>query len=273
MPVTPHYACQEPNPDAIICRFMDMPKFRDLLANEELYFRRDDLLKALDPEEGLATDDYMRRSLRLIKYDLNDERTLNDQQAFSRQISECRYVQCWQLFEGETLDMWYRYTGGSGVAIFTQFSILKEILDSLIDDITVGCVKYGDEHERHNLIDFLFTKRKHFDKEREVRIVLSSYDPSGGANRHIDAEGYPRREPLDEENPLHEWVHDHKRRRIHLKTLLTEVCCSPWITDAEAKEVSEWMKIKQFDCPVKPSELTSALTPTAEEFKRAAQLS
>ncbi len=181
-----------------------------------------------------------------------------------------------KMYEGETLDMWYRYTGGSGAAIFTRFSILKDILHSLIDEITAGCVRYGNQHERHNLIDFLSTKRKHFAKERELRIVLSSYDPAGRANRHIDANGYPHREPLDEgdeENPLHAWVHDHKRRRIDLKALLTEVRCSPWITDAEAQEVSEWMKVKQFDCPVKPSELTSAFTPTVEEFRRTAQLS
>ena len=38
--------------DTIICRFMDFPKFRDLFANEELYFRRTDLFKEIDPEEA-----------------------------------------------------------------------------------------------------------------------------------------------------------------------------------------------------------------------------
>ena len=36
---------------------MDLPKFRDLFANEDLYFRRTDLFKEIDPEEALPPDD------------------------------------------------------------------------------------------------------------------------------------------------------------------------------------------------------------------------
>jgi hypothetical protein len=35
MPVVPHYACKEPADDTVICRFIDLPKFRDLFASEE----------------------------------------------------------------------------------------------------------------------------------------------------------------------------------------------------------------------------------------------
>ena len=71
-------------------------------------------------------------------------------------------------------------------------------------------------------------KRKHFDKERELRTVLTCSDPVGGNNRHFGLNGFPNREPLDKENPLHEWVHEYKRRRIDLKALVTEVRLSPW---------------------------------------------
>jgi hypothetical protein len=43
MPVQPYVNQLEPQKDAVIWRFMDMPKFRDLMASEELYFRRADL--------------------------------------------------------------------------------------------------------------------------------------------------------------------------------------------------------------------------------------
>lgn len=199
MPIVPHIACTEPEPDTIICRFMDLPKFRDLFANEELYFRRTDLFKEIDPEEALPPDDYVRASHGLMKYHLPDELTLNENQAFSRQVSEAHYI-------------------------------------------------------------------KHFDKERELRIVLTCYDPVGGANRHIDLNGFPHREPLDE-NPLHEWVHECKRRRIDLKTLVTEIRTSPWATTSELDEVNDWMKGKNFSWPVKPSDLTGQFTPSLEEYR------
>ena len=41
----PHVDCTEPPANTPICRFIDLPKFRDLFANEELYFRRTDLFK------------------------------------------------------------------------------------------------------------------------------------------------------------------------------------------------------------------------------------
>lgn len=106
MPIIPHDACSEPSPDTVICRFLDLRKFRDLFANEELYFRRTDKFKGDDPNEGMPPDDYVRRSCGLAKYDLLDELALNNDQASNRQFSEMRYIQCWQVFEGETLDMW-----------------------------------------------------------------------------------------------------------------------------------------------------------------------
>jgi hypothetical protein len=266
MPIVTHPACTEPGPETIICRFMDFPKFRDLFCNEELYFRRTDLLREVDPEEALAPDDYERASQGLVKYDLRDELTLNQSQAFSRQVSESRYIQCWQVYDGETLDMWERY--GAGVAIFSRFELLRTKLDRMIDDVMVGAVRYGDNPGRYNLIDFLFLKRKHFEKERELRLVISCYDPVGGANRHIDSNGFPHREPLDSENPLHEWVHDCKRRRVDLKALVTEIRLSPWASTAECEEVKDWMKGKNFSCSVKPSDLTGPLTPSREEYRR-----
>jgi len=266
MPIVPHEACSEPSPGTIICRFIDFPKFRDLFASEELYFRRTDLLKEIDPNEALPPDDYVRRALGLTQYDLRDELTLNHDQAFTRQISEARYIQCWQIFQGETLDMWARY--GGGVAIFCRFDLLRSALDSMLDEIMVGLVRYGNEGPpRYNLIHFLFMKRKHFDKERELRTVLTCYDPVGGANRHIGLNGFPNREPLNEENPLNEWVHECKRRRIDLKTLVTEVRLSPWATKEEIEELNTWVKGKRFTCPVSRSDLTSSLTPTLEQFR------
>lgn len=161
--------------------------------------------------------------------------------------------------------MWARY--GGGVAIFSRFDILRSVLDSMLDEIQVGKVRYGNTGPvSYNVIHFLFMKRKEFHKERELRVVLTSSDPVGGNNRHFGLNGFPNREPLDKENPLHEWVHECKRRRINLKQLVTEVRLSPWATNEEIEEVHTWVKCKGFTCPVRLSALTSPLTPTLEEF-------
>jgi hypothetical protein len=120
----------------------------------------------------------------------------------------------------------------------------------------------------YNLIRFLYTKRYHFEKERELRVVLSCYDPMAGANRHYNVNDFPNREPLDDLNPLHVWVHGCKRRRIDLKALVTEVRLSPWVTPEESEEVKLWVKTKNLSCPVTLSDLKNALTPTLEELRR-----
>jgi hypothetical protein len=244
---------------------MDLPKFRDLFASEELYFRRVDLFKDDDPWGALPPDDHVRKVLGLSKYDLTDELKLNSDQAFNRQFSENLYLNCWQIFEGETLHMWARY--GKGVAVFSRFELLKIQLNAQLDEILLGTVNYNAAGlSGYNLMQFLFTKRACFEKERELRIVLECLDPVAGMNRHFNLDNFPAREPLPE-NPLHAWVHPFKRRRIDLKSLVTEVRLSPWATAEEQDEIRLWVKLKKLSCPVNASELTSPFTPSFDELQ------
>jgi len=67
------------------------------------------------------------------KIHLYDELALNNDLAFARQVSESYFINCWQLFEGETLDMWKTY--GNGVAIFSRFELLKSQLAPMLDNM------------------------------------------------------------------------------------------------------------------------------------------
>jgi hypothetical protein len=176
MPIVPHPACTNPPDDTVLCQLMDLPKFRDLFANEELYFRRTNLFKETDPQEGLPSDHYARLARGFKRFHLEDEIALQNDQAFARQLSESYFINCWQLFEGETLDMWKTY--GQGVAIFSRFDLLKAALAPMLDDILLGIVRYGEKDMTgYNLIQFMYTKRRLFEKERELRILLQCYDP------------------------------------------------------------------------------------------------
>ena len=160
MPIISHPACVHPPDDTVICRFLDFPKFRDLFANGRLYLRRTDLFKETDPNEALASDGYVRAARGLRRYNIDDEVTLNNDQAFSRQVSESYFINCWQLFEGETLEMWKTY--GQGVAVFSSVGLLKSALAPMLDDILLGIVRYGEKDMTgYNLIQFLFTNRMH----------------------------------------------------------------------------------------------------------------
>src|ERR1051325_1034803 len=77
---------------------------------------------------------------------------------------------------------------------------------------------------------------------------------------------FPHREPQDDLNPLHPWVHDFKPRRIVLKDLITGIAVSPWASKEPFREVEQaWAKIRGYDLPVAHG-LNSPFTPNIEEF-------
>lgn len=240
-------------------------KFRDLFASEELYFRRLDKFKETDPREGLPSDDYVRQVRGLRRLDIRDEVQLIHDQAFARQNSEGYFINCWHLFEKETLEMWSTY--GNCACIFSRSEVLRAVVNDFLDPIFYGIVRYAEAGKTgYNLIDFAYTKRFQFHGDKELRILLQCYDPLAGMNRYIGPNGTAHREPLDKLYPLHPWVPDCKRRRIELKSLVTEIRLAPTISRDVADEVHLWIRNKNFTCPVRASDFTSNFAPTPEEF-------
>ena len=161
---------------------MDFPKFQDLFANEELYLRRVDLFKENDPWEALPSDrmfTHQSKARAPERYDSADRtEPYRRSRASLRQNSEGYFVTCWQIFEAETLNMWERY--GKGVCVFSRLDLMEAQLDPMLDPITVGLVRYQESSaDPYNTIQFLFTKRGHFDRERELRIMLQCYESHG----------------------------------------------------------------------------------------------
>ena len=265
MPIVPYVNRVEPSEDAVIWRFMDLRKFRDLMASEELYFRRADLFS--DKSEGIPPERYALRVLGLDPYDINDRVSLNHHLGSLAQDRESYYVSCWHLHRQETLDMWEQY-GDDGVAVCSRYGLLRSALDGLLDETHLGLVRYGTDHLAgiFNTLAFITTKQVQYSQDREVRAWLTSGDPLGGGNRHFDLNNFPHPEPIDL-NPRHSWVPDCKRRRINLRSLVTDVYISPWAEKDAVEEIKLWVQTKGFPDSAKGSELTSTQTPSLREFR------
>jgi hypothetical protein len=227
------------NPDVEICRFIPFKFFEDLMATEELHLTRADLFRQ-DEQEGIPPENYVRRVMGLRRYDPADETTLNHHLGTLAQYREWFYVVRWQLFRGETLEMWKKF-GEFGVAICSSYGKLKACLDGMLDRTHLGVMRYGEQRlsqtGRVNTLQFINTKREQYEKEQEVRAIVECPDPLDGGNRHFDINNVPHPRPLPE-NKRHDWVYDFKRRRIDVKALLPKSCVktcggfdvSPYVT-------------------------------------------
>ena len=169
----------EPGDAAVIWRFMDLRKFRDLMASEELYFRRADLFT--DKSEGLPPQQYARRVLDLDPYDIADRVSLNNHLGSLAQHREAYYISCWHLFREETLDMWEQY-GHDGVAGCSRYGLLKSALDGLLDEAHAGLVRYGSGHlaNTFNALEFITTKQVQIRPGPGGSGVVNFYRPLGG---------------------------------------------------------------------------------------------
>jgi hypothetical protein len=254
MPILPYFNQVEPSEDAVIWRFMDIRKFRDLMANEEIYFRRADLFS--DKSEGLPPEQYALTVLGLDPYDINDRVALNNHLGSLAQHRESYYISCWHLYREETLDMWEQY-GSDGVAVCSRYGLLKSALDGFLDQAHAGLVRYGTGHlaNSFNALAFITTKQVQYSQEREVRAFITVYDPLAGGNRHFDLNNFPHPVPLDL-NPRHSWVHECKRRRVDMRSLVTDVVISPWAEEDAVEEIKLWVQTKGFPHSARGSELT-----------------
>ena len=101
MPVKPFtLGIEPPNQNAPIWRFMEMWKFRDLIATGELFFNRADRFQQ-DEQEGIPPEEYIIRARSLNPLDLKDRLQLNSDVATLAQFRESMYVNCWYLFDEE----------------------------------------------------------------------------------------------------------------------------------------------------------------------------
>ena len=181
----------------------------------QLYFRRADLFD--DETEGLPPKEY-EHVLGLNPYDLNDIYERDHHIAFIAQFRESYYINCWYLFEDETVAMWKQY-GQNGVAICSRYTLLKEVLDPITDRPHLGLVRYGSKHlTGWNTMRFITTKKEKYAHEKEVRALLWITDEHASGNRHFDENNKPHPRPLTPP-PAH--VLEDVKRKVNVQKLVT----------------------------------------------------
>lgn len=242
------------DPEAPIWRFMNLRKFKDLLATSELFFNRADRFQQ-DEQEGIPSEEYIIRARGLNPLDVRDRLELNNDLATLAQFREAMYVNCWYLFDEEKAYTWETY-GEDGVAVVSTYGKLKTALDTLPpeDDAHLGLVRYGMKHlTRYNTMMFITTKREEFADDREVRAMLWIRDEYAGINRHYDIHNVPHPRPLTPPDPTR--VKGYHRRRVDIAALVTEIVVNPKATSQMIARVGELVKSARYATPVRESGL------------------
>ena len=237
------------DPEAVIWRFMELWKFRDLITTSEVYFRRAD--KIGDDNEGLPPEEYLPFE-GLNPLDVRDALQLNHFTGSLAQDREGFFLNCWYLSPEPTATMWQEFAK-DGVAVASRYSLLKRALASGEYRALLGCVRYGSKHlTGWNVLRFMSTKREKFVHQQEVRAALWLPDDVAGGNRHFDENNIPHSRPLTDPP---ERVPLGLRLGVDLRSLITGIEVSPWASDATSSEVNQLTGERDLSIPVRWSDL------------------
>jgi hypothetical protein len=177
--ISDHEAFRQPaDSEGILWRYMDLPKLVSLLSKSELYLVQ--LASLEDTWEGKFPP-AVRQAL-IAFYDSNAWNQGRSRSAIppqfnpadwmSTEIRKTAYVNCWCMQKHESAAMWQIYGGTSGVAIRTQYRLLRDALPS---SVFIGQVQYIDpettEFPHGNALNLIMHKRHFFRHEEECRVV------------------------------------------------------------------------------------------------------
>lgn len=182
-------------------RYLDLPKFIDLVTSGKLWLTNAEVLATDDPYDGLpgavqfphriwrSIDDVPEQLRSQIMQmcsggtDGTPEAAfkswfMTEEQRCIMMLSGRRnyYVNCWHAAEHESVAMWKIYgSPGAGVAIVSNSARLETALASVEEQFYLGAVKYRDpsivEIGTSNAFDSMMIKRASFEYECEVRLV------------------------------------------------------------------------------------------------------
>ncbi len=211
MPFQPHDDAETPAGNDLVWRYMDLPKFMSLLVDRALYMPSVLSIAKADPYEGVMTDkqhEAIRTLSRLMDSIEGDGEKPSDNASIiaslfidpplnpkvegpARELVHeeinrgHEYVSCWHLNGHESDAMWKLYgLKGQGIAIRSSVKRLKDAIESAVDPIHIGRVRYEDystyEIPPGQPVSRLLTKRRSFQHENELRMIVVKHPPTPG---------------------------------------------------------------------------------------------
>lgn len=172
-----HPLAKTPKTNIILWRYMDIPSFISLLADESLPFVRadlfDDKYEGKLPEMTAASIDLEAR--KQIEANTLNKRYWNLSKIINK-FTKNTYINCWCNENHEMFHMWKIYSKENGVAIETNYELLKDsILSS--ESIYPTHVQYVDFKNdiinlESNQLTVYTLKRKEYKSENEFRLIL-----------------------------------------------------------------------------------------------------
>jgi hypothetical protein len=188
--------CTEPGGDQSVWRYMDLPKYIDLLVRRKLFFARVGLME--DKFEGRYThrhrpsDDEVAKMIEHAQIhmpalvegysDHELQAIIEASRAASAKtvdlLRNFAFISCWHQNDYESAGMWGLYVKSTeGIAIRTTYDKLKRFLKPSVAGslLLTGRVEYLDyDTDLIGHMDFFLPfmrKRRSFEHEREVRLA------------------------------------------------------------------------------------------------------
>ena len=189
-----HY--KVPEPTAVLWRYMDFTKYASLLSTKCLYFPSaacfDDVFEGA---KGIAERkhqwdshylDFFRRAIRNAPrvegavvteeaIEANAQKLLRDIEVGGNRDRERTFISCWHQSRHESEAMWRLYSSSMSHAVAIQTTVAAAY-EAIGKDpkIAIGRVEYVDfETYFANINGAFWRKRKAFEHEREVRLLVS----------------------------------------------------------------------------------------------------
>lgn len=201
MPISEHSSFNRPPITSRLWRYMDLPKFMELVTSGTLWLTNAEMLASDDPYEGMpgaiqfphrmwATIEEVPDMLRRQILDMSSRGAngtpeaafrswfMGEEQRCIMTLSGRRdyYVNCWHAAEHESVAMWKIYgSPGAGVAVVSNGGRLETSLAVNMETLYLGAVRYKDqsvfEIGTPNAFDSIMIKRTSYTYEKEVRLV------------------------------------------------------------------------------------------------------
>jgi len=208
----------------VLWRYMELPKFEDLLTTSTLYFARPD--RFTDPFEGRLSPGNAQReskSEEIFRSLYKIAKPENWQQVHET-MRKVVFISCWHRNTRESFEMWRAYTNTSNSVVITTSA--KALRQFLPDNIMKFAVKYAPldfPRTEFSHTSPFFYKPSRYRIEREYRLLRPP-----GENESFELENpadFFRRTPIKCKKIIHRVItHPNaaKETKVHVEQILSQ---------------------------------------------------